>query len=89
MFHSDSLIEDDSPEARILFAANENEDTRQSIKVRIAVLSVAQEGEDGYLSLIEGREELDEEMLSNQTRLSRDGRENQRECYKSFGREVS
>ena len=60
----------DSPEARILFAANENEDTRQSIRAQIAVLSVAQEGEDGYLSIIEGGEEIDEEMLSNHTKHS-------------------
>ncbi len=53
----------DSPKARILFAANENEDTCQSIKAQISVLRVAQEGEDEYLSIIEGGEEIDEEML--------------------------
>jgi hypothetical protein len=56
----------DSPEARILFAANKNEDTRQSIKAQIAVLSMSQEGEDGYLSITEGGEEIG--MLSNHTK---------------------
>jgi hypothetical protein len=36
---------------------------RQSIKEQISMLSMAQEGEDGYLSIIEGGEEIDEEML--------------------------
>jgi hypothetical protein len=31
---------------------------------------MAQEGEDGYLSIIEGGEEIDEEMLSNHTNHS-------------------
>jgi hypothetical protein len=31
---------------------------------------MAQEGEDGYLSIVEGGEELDQEILSNHTKHS-------------------
>ena len=44
----------DSPEARILFVANDIENTRQSIHEQIMILKMAQEGDDGYLSVIEG-----------------------------------
>jgi hypothetical protein len=44
----------DSPEARILFVANDNENTRQSIYEQTMILKMAQEGDDGYLSVIEG-----------------------------------
>jgi len=58
----------DSPEARILFATNENENTRQSIYAQIDILKMAQDGEYGYLSVIEGGEEVDSEMISNHTK---------------------
>jgi hypothetical protein len=36
----------DTPEARILFAENDNENTRQSIHEQIMILKMAQEGDD-------------------------------------------
>jgi hypothetical protein len=47
-----------------LFGTQENETTRQSIAEQIAVLSLANKGDDGYVTIIEGGETVDDDMIS-------------------------
>jgi DNA-binding transcriptional regulator YhcF (GntR family) len=54
----------DSPEARLLFAMPEDESTRQSINVQIGILQAANDGDKGYISVLDGGEEIDEDTLT-------------------------
>ena len=60
----------DSPEANHLFATKDDETTRQSVNAQIAVLMSANDGATGYLSILDGGEELDEDTLTDRFKHS-------------------
>jgi hypothetical protein len=54
-----------STEAKILFRPRSEEDTRESIRAQITILTAANASETAYLAVIAGSPEIDENTLSN------------------------
>ena len=55
----------DFTEVKLLFFPCKNETTQQSIMNQIAVLSDAMKTNSGYLAVIQGNEEIDNDTLTN------------------------
>ena len=54
----------DSPEARKLFRAHDNEDTQQSLRIQIEELMKANETESSYVEVIQDGEKMEEDTLT-------------------------